>query len=161
MKPEDYGGVVTSLEIERRREIMERHLVDGNVGRDGAFCGADASDDELMGVDYYLEMRKDGFGVGTVCEGCKVPAPRFAMKLAHDLEAQDLGGDAEDYRQLAQTLLKETGRKSLYGGFSCFRTFGRARCRTPAIRPCECSKYLDSNGVFVLAVGRRRSQLDV
>ena len=110
MNLEDTRGFETKPETSRGDEVIEMHLVDRKAGREGAFCGADASDDELMGVDYYLEMRKDGFGVGTVCEGCKVPAPRFAMKLAHDLEAQDLVEDAEDYRQLAQTLLQETGR---------------------------------------------------
>ncbi len=48
--------------------------------------------------------------VGLVCECCKTPAPQFAMELAQDLEAEGLLDEAEDYHQLAQTLLEETGR---------------------------------------------------
>ena len=80
-------------------------LVDRNAGTGAVFCGADASDDEGMGVDYYLEQRKDGLGVGTVCEACKVIAVPFAVKLARDLEAEGMPDEAEEYRWVASTLV--------------------------------------------------------
>ena len=95
-----------------RYAVNETHMFDESARKEDVFCGADASGDEPMGVDSYLEMRNGGFGdrVGTVCEGCKIPAPQFAMELAQDLEAEGLLDEAEDYRQLARTLLEETGR---------------------------------------------------
>ena len=104
------GKSVTEFESIRRYELTMMHLVDRNAEIERTFCGADASDDERVGVDYYLEMRKDGFGVGAVCEGCKVPAPQFAMELAQDLETEGLVDEAENYHRLAQTLLEETGQ---------------------------------------------------
>ena len=110
---------------------------------------SDAPEDERIGVDYYLEMRKDGFGdrVGPVCEGCKVPAPQFAMKLAQDREADGLVAEAEDYGLLARTLLEETGRNGreplgdvarppICGRFSRFcKQRPCARCRPSGVRP--------------------------
>ena len=56
----------------------------------------------------YLEDRLHGAWVGVVCERCKERAIPFAVNLAHDLEAESLLDEAEEYRQLAQTLLRET-----------------------------------------------------
>ena len=108
MKLAEIRQIDTRPEHSRGHEVSDMHLVDRNAAGERAFCEADASDEELMGVDYYLEMRKDYFGVGTVCEACKVPAPRFAMELAQDLEAEGLLYEAEEYRDLAETLIRET-----------------------------------------------------
>ena len=62
-----------------------------------------------MSVDYYLERRKDGLEVGTVCEACKALAVPFAMSLTRDLEAEGWLDEADEHRQLADTLLRETG----------------------------------------------------
>ena len=75
---------------------MEMHLVDRNVGTKSAHCGADASEDEMMGSDYHLEMQKDGFGIGSVCESRKAFAPPFAVRLSRDLEAEGMLDEAED-----------------------------------------------------------------
>ena len=50
-----------------------------------------------------------GLRVGTICEGCKVLAIPFAANLTRDLEADGLVDEADEYRQLADTLLRETG----------------------------------------------------
>ena len=56
-----------------------------------------------------MEQRKDGFGVGSVCESCKAFAPPLAVRLSRDLEAEGRLDMAEDYREPGETLLKETG----------------------------------------------------
>ena len=90
--------------------MTEMHLFDEDEVEERALCGKDTSADDGRSVMFYLEDRLHGADVGTVCEGCKVAAPRFAMKLAQDLEAQGLVDEAEGYRQLTQALLKETGQ---------------------------------------------------
>ena len=99
----------TELECRRKYDVTVMHLFDENVVEEKALCGANTSADQRMGVNYYLDMRKDGFSVGTVCEGCKVRALPLAVNLAQYLEAEGLVAEAEEYRQLAQRLLKETG----------------------------------------------------
>ena len=74
------------VKTNRRYEVMEMHLVERSEKTEVVFCAADVSEDERMGVDYYLEQRKDGFGVGTVCEECKVLAITSAMKRACEPE---------------------------------------------------------------------------
>ena len=101
MKIQGNRQPVTELESTRRYEEPVMHLFDEDEVEEETLCGADISADNRRSVMFYLEDRLHGADVGTVCEGCKVPAPRFAMKLAQDLEA-------EDYRRLAQALLKET-----------------------------------------------------
>ena len=86
--------------------MIEMHLFDENASREQAHCGADTSVDNRRGVNDYLEYRLDG---GNVCEGCKPLAIQFAKKLAWDLEAEGRWDEAEEYRQLVDTLLRETG----------------------------------------------------
>ena len=50
-----------------------------------------------------------GLSVGTLCEGCKAQAVPFAANLTRDLESEGLLDEAEEHRQLADTLLRETG----------------------------------------------------
>ena len=61
-----------------RHEVMEMHLFEIDAAEEKALCGEDTSATDRIGVDYYLERRKDGLEVGTVCERCKalaVPLP--------------------------------------------------------------------------------------
>ncbi len=48
-------------------------------------CGVGTPNYERMGAAYYLEMRKDGFGVGTACEECKQRLAPFTGKIINDL----------------------------------------------------------------------------
>ena len=57
----------------------------------------------------YLESQLYGLRVGTICEGRKALAIPFAANLARDLEAEGLVDETDEYRQLADTLLRETG----------------------------------------------------
>ena len=98
-----------------RHEVFEMHLVDRNNRRESALCGVCAPDDKRMGVAYYLEMRKDGFGVGTVCEGCKVKAVQFAVDISRELKAEGQLDEAADYSELADRLAKETGQDDSRG----------------------------------------------
>ena len=50
-----------------------------------------------------------GLWVGTICEGCKALAIPFAANLTRDLEAEGLMDEADEYRQLVDRLLRETG----------------------------------------------------
>ena len=92
-----------------RFEITEMHLFDPYADEEKALCGGDTSANDRISVGYYRERRKDGLEVGTVCERCKAMAVPFALSLTRDLEAEGLLDEAEEYRRLADTLLRETG----------------------------------------------------
>ena len=109
MTIEGHRRPVTKLESTKRYELDDMHLFDENAVEENALCGANSSANQRMGVFYYLDMRKDGFGVRTVCEGCKAKTLPFPANLPQYLEAEGLVAEAEEYRQLAQRLLKETG----------------------------------------------------
>ena len=96
-------------ETKRRYDVKEMHLFDENASCEVALCGAASETDGLTGVSGYLECRLHGLSVGTVCEGCKALAVPFAVNRARDLEAEGRWDEAEEYRQLADTLLRETG----------------------------------------------------
>ena len=98
-----------TLETDRRYEVREMHLFDTNAREEKALCGVDTPADELRGLDGYLQDRLHGVPVGTVCERCKSVAAPFAVNRIRDLEAEGLLDKAEEYRQLADTLLRETG----------------------------------------------------
>ena len=109
MKTRDDDTMKVTLETNRRCEVMEMHLFDDNARKENALCGADTSADELRSVDGYLDDRLYGSLVDTVCEGCKVLAAPFAGNLIRHLEGEGRVEEAEEYRQLASTLLRETG----------------------------------------------------
>ena len=111
MKDRRDESLTVGLETSRRYEVMEMHLFDENEARERALCGADASTDDLRGVNGYLEDRLYGNPVGAVCEGCKSRAAPFAVKTGRDLEDEGLPDEAEEYRELARMLWKETGPK--------------------------------------------------
>ena len=90
---------------------MKMHLFDENAALERALCGADASTDDLRGVNGYLEDRLYGNPVGVVCEGCKSRSAPFAVKTGRDLEAEGLTDEAEEYREIARMLWNETGSK--------------------------------------------------
>ena len=94
----------------RAYKVNEQHLFDENADSETAFCGADSSTEDRVSVGYYMEQRKNGFDVGSVCESCKAFAPPFALRLSRDLEAEGMLDEAEEYRRLAETLRKETGQ---------------------------------------------------
>ena len=98
----------TELETNGRREIIEMHLFDEVAEEEKALCEADTSHDTRRSAMCYLEDRLHGAWVGVVCERCKVLAIPFAVKEAQDLEAEGLLDEAEEYRQLAETLMRET-----------------------------------------------------
>ena len=89
---------------------MEQHLFDENARLEEALCRADTSAVYRRGVRGYLCERLGNIDVGTVCEGCKAQAIPFAQTIAHDLEAEGMLDEAEDYRRLAETLRNETGQ---------------------------------------------------
>ena len=99
-----------AVETNRRFEVNEQHLFDENADSERAFCGADSSTSDRVSVGYYMEQRKDGLDVGTVCESCKAFTPPFALRRSCDLEAGGKLAKAEEYRRLAETLRKETGQ---------------------------------------------------
>ena len=118
-----------------RREQIEIHLFGTHAVEEKAHCGEDTSANDRMSEGYYMEGRKDGLEVGTVCERCKAMAVPFAMSLTRDLEAEGLLDEAEEYRRLADTLLRETG-------------LDLARARRPAHAPiCAPSSRLKGCGV--------------
>ena len=84
------------------------HLFDENASREMALCGAASAADDRRGVSDYLEDRLYGHSVGAICEGCKALAVPFAKTLIRDLEAEGQLDEADEYRQLAATLLRET-----------------------------------------------------
>ena len=96
--------------LTRAYEVNEQYLFDENAACETAFCGADTSTEERVSVGYYMEQRIDGCDVGTVCESCKASAPPFALRRSRDLEAEGRTDEAEEYRRLYETLLKETGQ---------------------------------------------------
>ena len=102
-------SLTVGVETSRRYEVMEMHLFDENASRERALCGDAGSSDGRIGLDYYMGQRKDGLGVGTVCEDCKAFVPPFARGRSRDLEADGRVDEAEEYRRLADMLLGETG----------------------------------------------------
>ena len=109
MNPEYIRGNETEQKTDRRREVIEMHLFDDAEAEEKALCDADTSDDTLRSAMYYLEDRLHGARVGVVCAMCKFLAIPSALKVAQDPGAEGLPGEAEEYRQLAETLMAETG----------------------------------------------------
>ena len=105
MRTRDDETMKLTLEINRRYEVREIHLFDTDAREEKALCGADASDDDRRSVDGDLEDRAYGSSVGTVCEACKA----LRRELIRDLEAEGLLDETEEYRQPADTLLREIG----------------------------------------------------
>ena len=84
--------------------MNEQHLFDEDADSERAFCGADGSTEERVSVGYYMERRKNGLEVGSVCASCKAFAPPLALRLSRDLEAEGTLDEAEECRRLAGTL---------------------------------------------------------
>ena len=93
-----------------RNEVIERHLLDTEADEEKPLCGEEDFDSELIAVPYYLEDRLRDLPVGAVCEGCKVQAVPLALKISRDLEAEGMLDEAEEFRRLAEALVKETGQ---------------------------------------------------
>ena len=88
---------------------MEMHLFDTDATEEKALCGANTSADDRRGVNGYLEDRLYGNSVGIVCERCKPLAVPFVLNLSRAPEAEGLLDEAEEYRELADRLARETG----------------------------------------------------
>ena len=73
------------IETNGRYEMETMHLMDTQADEEKALCGANVPADDLTGVDNYMERRKDGLPVGTVCERCKALAMPLVplLRLAH------------------------------------------------------------------------------
>ena len=109
MKSRDDRAYELRREDTRTREVLEMHLFDIDAREEKALCGVDVSADDRRGVDGYLEDRLYGVSVGAVCEGCKALAIPFAVNLIRDLKSEGLLDEAEEFHQLADILLRETG----------------------------------------------------
>ena len=101
------------IETNGRYEMKAMHLMDTQADEEKALCGANVPADDLTGVDNYMERRKDGLPVGTVCQDCKALAMPLAEaiieEMAQDLEDEGRLGDAEDCRELLNRLARESG----------------------------------------------------
>ena len=93
---------------------MEMHLFDENAREEEALCGVEALGEERRSVKYYLEDRVHGPSVGNVCQECKALAAPLAGEIIEaaieEHEARGRFDVAEDYRELAETLARETGQ---------------------------------------------------
>ncbi len=98
-------------DTEGSRELIEMHLFDHDARDEEALCGADTTADCRRSVGGYLEDRLHEMGVGIACEGCKGWAVSFAVNLARDLEDEGLLDETQEYRELAETLARETGQE--------------------------------------------------
>lgn len=134
MNPEDIGRITTEPEIIGRYEVTEMHLFDDDAGEEEALCKVDTSDDYIRSATYYLEDRLHGARVGVVCQGCKERAIPFAVNVAQDLEAEGLLGEAEEYRQLVETLDRETSHRWQARSPICGRLLRFSACAGSANR---------------------------
>lgn len=95
-----------------RNEVMQMHLFDENAAKEMSLCREDSSSIERMSVGYYLEERLCGRPIGAVCERCKALVMSLAddiiEEMAEVLEEEGRFGDAEDCRELFNTLAGET-----------------------------------------------------
>ena len=116
--------VMGTMENERRCPIMrydvkDMHLVNRMPEERLRSVGRMPPRMSGMGVDYYLEMRKDGFKVGNICRECKLLAMPLAAEIieaaVEEHEAEGRFDVAEDYQELGKSLARETGQDSLAG----------------------------------------------
>ena len=102
-----------------RYQVFEMHLFDENAAEERANCGRDTTRTERRGLKGYLEDRLREAPVGAVCQECKALAMPLAKNIiadmAQNLEDEGRWGEAEDWRQLADTLAKETGQDDSRG----------------------------------------------
>ena len=108
MTLEDQGGIEGNPTAHGRPEVIEMHLFDEDATEARALCETDALSVYRRGVRGYLEDRLNDIGVGTISEGCKSLSIPFAAEIAQDREAEGLAHEAEEYRQLADMLRRET-----------------------------------------------------
>ena len=92
--------------------MIDMHLFDENEVDEKALCGAHPPADYRRSVKYYLDDRLRGAPVGSICPECKARVVCFARRRGSDLEADGLTDEAEEYRDLAYTLARETGQNT-------------------------------------------------
>ena len=108
MNPEYIRRLETELETNRRREVIEMHLFDDVAAEEKALCEADTSHDTRRSAMCYLEDRLHGASGRRRLREVQGPGDTVRREGAQDLEAEGLLDEAEEYRQLAETLLRET-----------------------------------------------------
>ena len=108
------GSLTWAVETNRRYEVKEQHLFDENAREEEALCGVETLGEERRSVVFYLEDRVHSRSVGNVCQECKVLAAPLAGVIieaaVEEHEAEGRFDVAEDYRELAETLARETGQ---------------------------------------------------
>ena len=97
-----------NMSITDSHEEETMHLIDAEAREEEALCGAEASVDDRISLQYYLKRRIDDLAVGTVCELCKPRTVAFAMRLCREFVAEGRLDKAQEYRRLADRLTKET-----------------------------------------------------
>ncbi len=97
-----------NMPITDSHEEETMHLFDAEAREEEALCGAEASVDDRISLQYYLKRRIDDLAVGTVCELCKARTVAFAMRLCREFEAEGRTDEAQEYRRLADRLTRET-----------------------------------------------------
>ena len=96
-----------------RNKVMQMHLFDENAAKERARCRRNTTPTGRMGVREYVNYRLYANRYPAVCQDCEVLAMPLAKviieEMAEDLEDDGRLGDAEDYRELLNTLARETG----------------------------------------------------
>lgn len=115
MNLDNHRELEAELVTERRSRVNDMHLFNENEAEEKPLCGADAPADYRRSVRYYLEDRLHEAGVGNICPDCKALAMPLAEVIlgewAENFEGEGRLGDAEDCRELFNTLSKETGQR--------------------------------------------------
>lgn len=97
----------TAQDLDRVLHIFVRRIA-------AALCGVETLGEERRSVKYYLEDRMHGPPVGNDCQECKVLATPLAGEIIEaaikEHEPEGRLDAAGDYRELAQTLARETGQ---------------------------------------------------
>ena len=91
--------------------MIVMHLFDEEARDAETLCETEVSVHHLTTVQDYMERRVHDLPLPTVCDGCKALAAPFAENIIRNLETEGLVDEAERYRLLAGTLLRETGRE--------------------------------------------------
>ena len=107
MNSKEPGELVSKWVTDRSREVTEMHLSDENACEEEALCGVGTSDDNRKVLPGGPAGRHLGWDQ---LRGVQGPDAAVRHGLAQDMEAEGLPDEAEEYRQLSETLSRETGQ---------------------------------------------------